>query len=716
MSVESLLPPEPLFSSRWHRVSGLCPRLRPQVTLRRHAQRGVDWYVLVDTSSDEVRRLNAAAHAFVGRCDGRTPVRRIWEALLAASPEQAMTQDEAVQLLASLHERQLIEFDRAPDVEAVFRGRDALRRRRRWQGVNPLAFRLPMIDPTAWLRRLAPLGRLLYSGVGLLGWCLLLLSALMAGAPHVAELVAEAGRMARTPEDLLQVWLLYPLIKLVHETAHGLAMQRWGAQPRRAGITLLMLTPVPFVDASAADGLRHAHRRAVVSAAGIMAELAIAAVALWVWLTVQPGAVRDLALAAVLVGTVSTLLVNGNPLMRFDGYYVLCDLLDLRNLAPRSARWWGSLLRRRLLGDRTQPPMEALPGEGLWLLLYAPLAALCRLALGLTVTLWLGGFSAALGAVIGAVMVVAQFGAPALSALRAVRAAPGLMPVLRAGAALAILVTLLGLPLPHRSVALGVVWPHEGSQLRAGTEGFLTAWTMQDGQTVGSGDLAARLEDDELDARRTELEADIAELDVQIFDKLGSAPDEVPALREKLTHSRRELERLAERVAALEVRAPVAGRLVLPHQADQTGSFLHRGDLLGYVLDDAPLVLRVAVPHADADLLRAAAPTVEIELASQPGVVRRGHLLREMTAAVDRLPNAALGASAGGDIATDPSDEHGLTPLRPVLMLDVEVPGLEGRHIGERARVRFELGDRSLAARAARQLRQLLLGRFNPSA
>lgn len=686
------------------------------MVLRRQVQRGVDWFVLLDGSSDEVRRLNPSAYEFVGRFDGRTPVSQIWNALLEADPERAMSQEEAVRLLSALHERQLIEFDQAPDIEAVFRGRDQIRSRRRWQMVNPLAFRMPLVDPSRWLGRLAALAEWLFSGRGLLAWLALLLAAVLAGAPHARELTAHAAQLLGTTHSLTAGWLLYPLIKLLHELAHGLAMVRWGLMPRQAGVSLLLLTPVPYVDASAADALRHRHQRAAISAAGIMAELALAALALLVWLVVQPGLVRDGALVVMLIGTLSTLLVNGNPLLRFDGYFVLCDLLDLRNLGTRSTRWWQGKLRAWLLADRLTPPMECQPGERRWLMAYAPLSLAYRLGLIVAVSLWVGSFSAVLGFVLAAVMLVSAVARPLWSALKAVRAQPGAAARLRVGAAVCAVALLLIWPLPHRSVTLGVVLPPEHSLVRAGTDGFLVSWQRADGDRVQTGDTAALLEDDALEARHAAQLAQATELDVQLYAANLQAPHEAAALREKLAFSQAEAARLGERLAARNVQVQAAGRLVLARQQDREGRWVRHGDVIGHVLNDEPMTLRVAVPHADAALLSHAAPAVQVRLASEAGQARTGHVTLHPGAAVMRLPSAALGTLGGGPVPTVADDREGLNTQEPVVLLEVVVPGLSGRHIGERAHVRFDLGRRSLADRGARELRQLLLRHFNPSA
>ena len=104
-----------------------------------------------------------------------------------------------------------------------------------------------------------------------------------------------------------------------------------------------MFLPVPYVDASSSAAFQEKWRRALVGAAGIVVELVLASFALLVWLNVEAGLLRAFAYNVMLIGGVSTILFNGNPLLRFDGYYVLADLLEIPNLADRAKRFSRSL-------------------------------------------------------------------------------------------------------------------------------------------------------------------------------------------------------------------------------------------------------------------------------------------------------------------------------------------------------------------------------------
>lgn len=710
-----------LFSSRWHRIAGLRPQLRPQVQLKRQQQRGETWYLLQDPATDESRRINRGAWSFIGRLDGRRTVDDIWQALLRDAPDDVPTQDEVLALLVKLADRRLVQFDSRADIEAMFQRRSGQSRQARMNRANPLAFRLPLGNPSRLLARLEGVGRRVFAPTGLVAWLLLVLAAAAVAIDQSARLTSDAGALFQSGRWLPLSFLVYPLIKLVHETAHGLAVQRWGGKVREAGVILLCLMPVPFVNASAAEAFRSRWQRALVSAAGILAELAIAALALLAWTWLQPGMLRDACLVVVIVGALSTLLVNGNPLMRFDGYYVLCDLLDLRNLGPRSTRWWGSWAQRHLLGvpaGARGDAIEPMAGETRWLVAYGPLAWVYRLTLSFAIVLWAGAWSTPLGIAIGAWVVFTVVAMPAFrlgrTTWRLIEGAPKpARMAARALGAFAIVAVVLALPLPFTTVAQGVVWLPEQARIRAGSDGFIVAIAVTDGQRVAAGELLLRLDDDGLAAERARLEAERIDTETRLYLAVTTDPREVPALNDALAYVDSALARVTERQAELEVRAGVDGVVVLPGADDLPGQFRRRGDLFGHIETGASLQVRVALPQDDAALVDDRAGTIDLRLAGDAARVLPARLQRGLAAAVNQLPSPALGDVGGGAIVTDPADAEGLTSRQPVVMVDLQADGARSPWVGARVAVRFDHGYLSLGAQALRRMRQLVLERFD---
>ncbi len=704
-----------LHSPRWHRVAALRPRLAPRLRVHRQQHRGETWYLLADPESGRSVRLNRAAWELVGRFDGRRSLQALWDAQLQRPAEPA-TQDEAIDLLAQLREAALVQLDEQADFDRLLPHLEQVARPR--GRASLLAIRLPLADPSRLLDRLQAPARWLFTPAAAALWALAVAAAAVLALAHAGELWAQAQRAVESPRLALLAALLYLPIKLLHELGHGLAVRRWGGQVHEAGVTLMLGLPVPYVNASAATAFPRRRERALVSGAGIAVELGIAALALALWLALADGLARDLAFAALAVTGLSTLLFNGNPLQRLDGYYLLCDLLSLPNLAPRSRRWWLELLQRRVLGLSELEPMPLARGERGWLLLYAPLAWAYMLLVAALAVAWLMHWSPVLAALAAALLcwqVGLRPGWRLAADLR--RAALGAAGASRrwrrlalGGAAGALL--LLALPWPQRVVLEGVVWPADDAQLRADEEGFVEAVLLADGAPVVPGSVVLRLANPELEARLARQQARVAAIEAELLQALpgpAAAPADRRAgdLQAELSAAQAEREHLLARREALNVRAHAPGRLALPQGADLAGQYLRRGSLLGQVLTGAPPTVRAVLPEDELAGWLRQPRALSVRLRGDAGPVHAARLLQHGGGALRQLPSAALSRRHGGPVETDPRDEHALRALRPVVMLDAVLAAAPAgglQRIGERAWVRLDGGWAPLALQWGRQL------------
>jgi putative peptide zinc metalloprotease protein len=702
---------ESLFHSHWHRVADLQPKLGPQVQVQRQRYRGQTWYVLRDTASGSHYRMNGAAYQFVGRLDGARSVNQVWELAVRHLGDDAPTQGDIIRLLAQLTESGLVHAGTKPDVESLFRVEGERIRRRRWEQINPLAFRVPLFDPTRLLNRLEPALRTLFHPAVFALWMLVAFAGALMVAANWQSLAAHAGANLQSARYLLLAWLCYPVMKALHELAHAAAARRWGGAVHEAGITLLFFTPTPYVDASAASAFRARHQRALVSAAGIMVELAVGIVALGVWLAVQPGLVRDIAFVTLAIAAVSTFFVNGNPLLRFDGYYVLSDALDLPNLAARSTAYWVYLLQRYLLGASSWVAPPVAVGERKWLCCYAPLSFAYRFALACAVVLWIGSKSWLLGVLIGLLISIMVLVKPATVFLKAALSAGGRGRALVAAVAVAAVIFVV--PLPFTVLGQGVVWPPDDAQLRSDADGFVSEVLAQTGDAVGAGQVLIQLSDPALIAERAALVSRLTGLRAEQYDSLLRNPVRARDVLQRIEATTAELERAEERLEGLNIRSKVAGRLVLARPEDLPGSFVRKGAMVGYVLTPGSVNVRVLLDGEDAPLVRERARVAEVWLAERPIEPLKGQIARDTPAATQALPNAALGDRAGGAYRTDPAD--GMRALEPLFQVDVAVAGHRLERVGGRAWIRFELGAEPLALQGYRRLSQLLLSHFNPA-
>jgi putative peptide zinc metalloprotease protein len=694
---------QPLVSGSWFRVAPLKPSLVGSLKIVRQRVRNQLWHVLVEPGSGRQLRLNPTAYAFVGGCDGRASVESLWQGLLRQKGEDAPSQDEVLRLLAQLFHAGMLHFDATPHLSLLFERRSDGEERRRRAFINPLTLRVRLFDPSRLLDRLAPLGAGLTSILALVLWAFAVLLAAGAAAVAFPQLKADALRVAAMPSSFAIAWVAYPLIKSLHELGHALAVRRFGGVVHEVGISLLLLTPAPYVDASAANAFERVHQRALVSAAGIMVELALAALAMFAWALLVPGLLRDTAMVILLICSISTLIFNGNPLLRLDGYHLLCDLLQLPNLALRSQAWWASAWRRWIAADQPLPSSTLATGETKWLVLYAPASWAYRLVLLFALVLWVGhhswlfGWLAALG-------LLAWLGTLAVGAL-----------LRSAAAALVLTVSLFVIPAPASVVARGVVWPPERAQLRVEAGGFVEMRVVGDGAPVAEGEVVLKMADPDLTAQHDKTASERDGLLAQQYQALLQDPARAGDLNQQIERNAAELQHAEDQLARLEVRARSAGRVAWPREMDMAGTYAQRGAMLGYVLSPEPTQVRLVLRDEDLLLVRGRVQWVEVRLAEAPWTPHSAHLSNETPSATRQLPSAALGDRHGGSVPVDPADKDGVRTQAAVFLMDVVVPGMAANHVGGRAWVKLVLPSEPLGWQALRTARQLLLRQFSPT-
>jgi putative peptide zinc metalloprotease protein len=711
-----------LFSPDWYRVADLRPRLRPVAALHRREMRGRIWHLAHDKQSGRFYRLSPAAYLMVCLLDGRRTLRAAWEMVGRRHGVAQPTQEETILLLAQLHRADLLVAELPPDIAELARRGDRQQRQALLTRLrNPLALRLPLFDPDRFLERSLPFVRPLLSLPGLLAWLALVSAGVALAVVHRAELTADVLDRVFSVHSIALMLLTYPVVNAAHELGHAYACKRWGGAVHEMGVMLLVLFPVPYVDATAATAFPRIWQRALVGAAGIMVELALAAVAMAVWVEASPGVVRAMMFNVMLIGGVSTVLFNGNPLLRFDGYYVLCDLIGLPNLAQRAGRYVLYLVQRYGFGDPTQPSPAETAGERRWFLGFALASIAYRIALTLGIALLLASRYLLVGGLLGAWSVTTLLVWPLLKGVLHVARSPRLSRRRqRAWLAAALLgavpaVGLFGLPLPYGSVALGVVQLPEAAMLRARTDGIVTRVLVLPGNRVRQGDPILELEEPALPAALAVLDAQRAELVLRQDAVLLTDRVSAESLHAQVRQAEAAVTLARARLAEQIICAPRDGVLVLPDATDLPGHFIRRGDLLGHVLATGDFTVRVAVPQDRIDLVRQRTSGVELRLAHALFRPMPASIQRELPGAVRDMPSAALGLAAGGDIATDPTDASGLRAFEQTFLIDVAPSGIDARDvwIGERAYVRFDHGSEPLGWRLFRALRQLFLRRLD---
>lgn len=712
---------ERFFSDQWSRLENLHPALASQVQIERQREGGQPVYVLTDPLAGKSHRLGLGAMSFVRHLDGERSINEIWEACVDSLEQDAPSQGDIVRLLAQLHQADLIRGDVPADiVELSERGRKQSSALLKQNLLGPMMFRLPLFDPDRFLEVTFPLIRPLVSWFGFVAWLCLISYAGVLAIMESATLVQAWSDLAWNASSIALVAVVYVLLKTLHELGHGWVAKRFGAPVHEVGIMFLVFMPVPYVDASEAGALPGRHRRAAVAAAGIIVETALAALAFLAWREMEPGPWRAAAYNLMLIGGISTVFVNGNPLLRFDGYYVFSDLIGIPNLAPRANRFWAEITQNKIFGAKNVEIHPATRFERVVYVIYAPAAFIYRLAISLTIALFVAQKAFFIGVLLAVWTMLMGFGRPIGKAIWTLLTAPKLQRVrtravlTTCGGFFAALSLLFLIPAPHSSKTFGVVWIEEDAAVRSSEAGQIAEVFVNAGQAVSAGSPLLRLADPFREARREALkwklvEAKVAYAQTRALDAAAAALAKI-AVQE----AEQALQREDQRSAGNVIRAKLDGVFMpdLP-VSDLSGRWLSQGQSIGYVLPDRPERVRVVVKQ---DAIDAVSTGIRRAWLRSPG--RSKAILAESIGAISgggfTLPSPALGLAAGGNVPTDPRDNEGRRAMERIFQFDVVLPDSAlPPKFGTRVAVRLVHESSPIGPRIYDTARRIFLSTFN---
>jgi putative peptide zinc metalloprotease protein len=703
---------ESLFSPYWYRVSQLQPRLRRHAQIHRHYYGGELWYVLQDHVTGKLYRFTPVVYHIICLMDGKLTVHELWEKATERHGDNAPTQGDMVRVLSQLHAADVLLCNIPPDTAELFH-RYEQQERSKWKQklLTPLSMRFHLLDPEKFLSRTVRLARPFFSIVGVFLWLVVVGIAVVLACLHWSGLTENVVDRVLSAQNLLLLWLIYPVIKALHEFGHGYAVKTWGGEVHEMGIMLLVLMPIPYVDASSASAFSEKWRRVFVGAAGMMVELFIAAMAMFVWLNVEHGIIHSIAYNVMLIASVSTVLFNGNPLLRYDGYYIMSDILEIPNLAQRSVQYLGYLTKHHLLGLKKDEPPYVGHGERFWLFTYSIASFIYRMLVYAWIILFIAGKFLVIGVLLAVWAFTSMIVIPVFKKIHFILFSPVLREmriraVFVAGVTILVVIMILFcMPFPSWTRTEGVVWAPEESLVRSRTSGFVS---------TKKGEILVECQDPILIAKVKVLKAQLRALQARYDAEINTNRVRARITKEEIANVRANLDREEERLNDLIISSPSDGVFILPDAEDLVGHYLRQGDLVAYVVDVCKPTIRVVVSHSDVDLVRQCNRGILVRFTEHLGQKFSAVIKREVPGALKHLPSTILSSVGGGEIAIDPSDGEGLRPLEKQFQFDIEPTEATGNvNIGGRVYVRFDHGLEPLIYQWYRNMRQLFLRRFN---
>jgi putative peptide zinc metalloprotease protein len=340
---------------------------------------GVGYEVIKDPIALKYHRLQLEQYRILELLDGNRSLEQVRDDLKREFPALQITLSDIQQLITDLHKKGLVISNRAGQGAAVIRERRRTRREKIQQTLmSLLSLRLPGWDPERTLRAMQPWLAWMFHPVCVSLCMLFVVSSWLVLGANLDEF------RSRLPEfqsffgwpNLIYLWVTLGLAKVIHEFGHGLSCVHYGGECHEMGVMLLVFSPCLYCDVTDSWMMKNKWHRIIIGAAGMYIEVILSAVAIYVWWLTKPGLLHHLSLNIFFVTTITTVIFNANPLMRFDGYYMMSDFLEIPNLRQKSEKLLREAFSWYCLGIESRPdPFMPETGRG-WFVTYA-IAAWC---------------------------------------------------------------------------------------------------------------------------------------------------------------------------------------------------------------------------------------------------------------------------------------------------------------------------------------------------
>ncbi len=559
-------------------------RIRPDLVLRKHRYHGRVYWIVKEPVGLHYFRFQEEEFAILKMLNGEVSLDEMQELFEAQFPPQKITVEELGSFVGMLHQSGLVISDSAGQGVQLKKRRDE-RKRQEFLSMlaNIMSMRFKGIDPDWILNRLLPIMRWIYTPVAVTLCLMLILSALLLVAVQfdIFQTKLPTFHQFFQASNWIFLGAVLGVTKVIHEFGHGLTCKRFGGECHELGVMLLVGTPCLYCNVSDSWLLPNKWHRIFIGAGGMYIELIMASIATYIWWFSHPGMLNQLALSTMFVCSVSTVMFNANPLLRYDGYYILADLLEIPNLRSKASQ----ILQRKLslwcLGLE-EPSDPFLPQQRQMLFaVYSVAAAVYR---------WVVTF----GVFWFVYQVLEPYGLKVLSQMLATASIVSLVaqPLWQVGkffyvpgrleqvkrknvqitlAVLGVVVLLIvALPLPHRVFCSLQVEPRDAKIVYVEVPGRLQEVLVRPGQFVRQGTVLARLTNDEAELAVLELEGKLAQNRARLQGLRRSAADNEAAAAELSTGQEMvktlegELEHRQAELDRLELIAPIDGTVLPP--------------------------------------------------------------------------------------------------------------------------------------------------------
>ncbi len=698
-SAPTLSPAPPAGQAAEH----LRVKLRRDLIVQPQFYEGMTHYVVKDPIALKYFRFKIEEYFLLEQFDGTKTLLDVKKAFERKYRPQTISMEDLTRFSAQLHEAGIVQIDSPDQAKALI----ARRRKNKWKKVwqflaNILYIKIPVLDPEKLLSGMYPYFRWIftrYFTTFSVGMMLAALTLVISQWSTFTQRMPDFQSFFNW-HTIFYFWCSLAIVKIIHEFGHGLTAKHFGGEVHEMGMLFLVLTPALYCDVTDSWLLPSKWKRIWISAAGIYVECLLASIAAFVWFNTEQGLLNSLCLATMIICSVNTILFNANPLLRYDGYYVMSDWLEIPNLRIKSTQFFTYLFQEKVLGLEI-PVQSYMPRSRRSLFVsYAVCSYLYRIVVTFSILFFIYQFLkpyklGSISAIMAVCSLIPLVGMPLYQMVKFARTPGRMRKVKKARAAsfaavfVALVAGILLIPTPLRVQGTLVLMTARPKLVYAEVEGRLVEMKVRDGEWVPKGAILATLSNPEKIRERMELQ----ERQAVNFHKalwFGYSPDHESKLLALQHHQMANdletaIEKVNDQIGKLTLYAERDGNVMgVPHP-ETTGQWLKPGKPFCEVGDPHFLEAHMILDQSDIDLVRRDR-RAWIKIYGDAEVTRRSYVAEVAPKNRDEIP-VELSNLAEGEIATKQDEKTGkVKPLTAVYEVIIPVnnsklalqPGLRG--------------------------------------
>lgn len=620
-----------------------------------HSRHG-NWYLIENESCGTFFRLGPAEYTFLSFLDGRTTMATAMAKTCSLMGASALHENEAIQLCQWLVESGLAHTDASVSANRVEDRQNRTAKQKTVQKLNPISIRFPLWNPDKLVTHATRFLGWMISWPFAMVWLFVCSYALVSVAMDWERLVYGSAQVF-TRNGLLWMVATWLGLKVVHELAHAVACKKFGGKTGDFGILMLLLIPLPYIDVTSSWKFTRKYHRILVSSAGMLAEILIAAIAAIVWFHSGPGVVAFYASNVIFAASLHTLLFNANPLLKFDGYHIVTDWLEIPNLGSHGQQYVTGLCRKFFLGLPSEQ-LKYAGVHGLIIRCYGVAALLWRIVLCLILGIAAANLFQGIGLLVALMAVVLWLILPVVKFVKYLATSTDIEQSNRVkftrnlGSLVAVaIIALLVIPAPSVITAPLIVEYKELCVVRNESSGFVRAINVRRDQLVKQGDLLLVMHNPDLETRRVNTRLKLREAVIRANAQQSSG--NIGALQiemESVVALEKQLAEIDELVDSLQIRAPVDGKVIAANLDSLTGSYVDAGTELLSIGDEQKKSGVALIAQSDARFLAGIhGKQVDVRVWGHSGV-EKGQIVDVNPQGQDQLPHFAFAGAYGGPL------------------------------------------------------------------